>query len=117
MSLELFAGNCWNIAGKLLEPAGNWSSPAGTLVESRCNLAGTVVEQSWNLPGSLEKPGTLLESHWNIAGTLLEPGEPLLERGETLLEPCCWNLWLEQFAGNQCGCRFVFSFYIASCFA
>jgi len=35
MSLELFAGNCWNIAGKLLEPAGNWSSLAGTLLESR----------------------------------------------------------------------------------
>ena len=110
---------CWNIARllewwKLVKPCWNLG---GKSLQSCWNCGRTVLEPSWKLGETWNLAGKSLEHCWNIAGTLLEPGEPLLERGETLLEPCCWNLWLEQFAGNQCGCRFVFSFYIASCFA
>ena len=72
-------------------------------------VAEVLLEQSWNLPATLVKPGTLLESHWDTAGTLLEPGEPLLEHGESLLEPCCWILWLEHL-GTNVGVDFVFLF-------
>ena len=59
------------------------------------------------------KLGTLLESYWSIAG-LLEPDEPLLERGETLLEPH-WNLvvgnsgW-NMLLGTNAGVDFVVLF-------
>ena len=77
-------------------------------------VAEVLLEQSWNLPATLVKPGTLLESHWDTAGTLLEPGEPLLERGETLLE-LRWNLVAGTFGwnillGTNAGVHFVFLF-------
>ena len=119
MSLELFAGNCWNIAGKLLEPAGNWSSLAGTLLESRWNFAGTLLEPFWNmvkLGETWNLAGKLLEHCWS-AGTWWTLAGTWWNLAGTSLEPCCWKLWLEHVAGNQCGCRFRFSFYIVSCFA
>ena len=78
-----------------MKPGWNW------------NLSGAVAETLVNLAG------TLRERCWKGIGTFLEPSETLLQRDETLLEPCCWNLWLEHFAGGQCGCRFRFSFHIA----
>ena len=64
------------------------------------------------------KLGTLLESYWSIAG-LLEPDEPLLERGETLLEPhwnlvvgnSGWNMLLGTNAGV--GFDFLFTLFLA----
>ena len=50
----------------------------------------------WNLAR------TLLEPCWRIAEVLLV--EPCWELLGTSLEPCCFNLWLEHFARNQCGC-------------
>ena len=77
---------CWTVVGILLEHC--WQT-AGMVETGQALL--TLLEQSWNLPATLVKPGTLLENHWHIAGTQLEPCEPLLERGETLLE-FRWNL-------------------------
>ena len=61
-----------------------------------------------------EFKATLLEPYWDTAGTLLEPGEPLLERGETLLE-LRWNLVAGTFGwnillGTNAGVHFVFLF-------
>ena len=55
-----------------------------------------------------------------IAGALLGAREPLLERGETwletLLEPCCWNLWLKHFAGTNADVDFAFCFTLCLAF-
>ena len=88
------------------------------------NTAGTSLEPPWNIAGTLlvnwNIAGAWLEHCWHSAGTCWKVAEILLEPCWNLtgtLEPCCWNLWLEHFAGGQCGCRFRFSFYIVSCFA
>ena len=74
----------------------------GTLLEHCCNLAGKSLKSCRNLAGALlagrNFAGSwcwnMVKPCWNLAGT------------------SGWNLWLEHFAGNQCGCRFRFSFYI-----
>ena len=55
----------------------------------------------WNLAR------TLLENQWNIAGTLLEPGETLLEpRWNPVAGTFGWNILL----GTNLGVDFVFLF-------
>ena len=101
----------WSLARTSLEY--RWQT-GQSLLEPCCKVAEILLEHCQNSPGtflhgSLVIPETLLESHWNIAGNLLEPGEPFLEHGETLLEPCCWILWLEHL-GTNAGVDFVFLF-------
>ena len=103
--------HCWNLAGTLLALGWNPWETGETLLES-CwkvaevsNLAGALRELCWNLAGTW----------WTLAGTWCDLAGNLA--GTLLLEPCCWNLWLEHLPWNQCGRRFCFSFCIVSCFA
>ena len=83
---------CWtkgpwcNLAGTLLNLQEPCWKVAQILPEPCWSRARTLLEPCWS-PASWNLAGTLLESHWNFAETLLDPGEPLLEHGETLLEP------------------------------
>ena len=90
----------WNLAGTLLQPC--WKV-AQILPQPCWSRARTLLEPCWS-PASWNLAGKSLELCWNFSGSWC------FEHGETLLEPC-WNLWLEHFAGNQCGCRFRFSVY------
>ena len=92
-------------------------SLAATLLESRWSLARAVLEPSCHLGETWNLAGKSLGHCWNSAGTWWTLAGTWWNLAGTSLEPCCWNLWLEYFARNQCGCPFRFSFYIVSCFA
>ena len=88
---ETLAEFWWKSGGTLVEPSSNQTTPA--LEE----IAGTLVEFSWNLTSNHPRPPRCLEPWWNpVVEPWWNPGgtlvEPWWSPGGTLVEPW-WNPW------------------------